>query len=138
MTTPSSTARSPARWVVTDAPLIRPLAADATVSVDAAKRELIVKPHPDARPLARVLWAEGIRAQVEAGYGRAPTVWAAGAGQDRVSFGLPDGNALRFRFHRGHPVYKALVSTPGLSARFVVDRGTAQILSVRFTGRRAP
>jgi hypothetical protein len=85
-----------------------------------------------------VLWAEGVRAQAEAasGYpGDAPTVWAAGGGESEIAFGLPEGDALKFRFGRGDPVYQRLVSTPGLRATFVVDRGSSQILGVRFHGR---
>jgi hypothetical protein len=87
-----------------------------------------------------VLSAEGVRAQAEAAAsryaGNAPTVWAAGGGQSKVAYGLPaGGDALKFRFGRGDPVYKKLVSTPGLRATFVVDRGSSQILGVRFHGR---
>ena len=49
----------------------------------------------------------------------------------------PSGTGgVGFRFYRGDPDYKALVTTPGLSASIVVDRGTSHILSVRFRGRR--
>jgi hypothetical protein len=79
-----------------------------------------------------VLWGEGVRAQ--AGYaGDAPIVWASACGQSKVTYGLPaGGDALKFRFGRGDPVYQKLVSTPGLRATFVVDRGSSQILGVRF------
>jgi hypothetical protein len=65
------------------------------------------------------------------------TVWAAGAGQSQVAFGLPtdDDAALEFRFHVGNPVYRKLVSTPGLRARIAIDRQSGQIISVTFTGR---
>jgi hypothetical protein len=87
-----------------------------------------------------VLWAEGVRAQAGAAASRyagdAPTVWASACGQSKVTYGLPaGGDALKFRFGRGDPVYKKLVGTPGLRATFVVDRGSSQILSVRFHGR---
>jgi hypothetical protein len=120
---------------VTGDPLPRPLAADGAVTIDARERALVVRPAPGARAYAKVLWAEGVRAQ--AGFaGDAPTVWAAGGGQSKVAYGLPaGGDALEFRFGRGDPVYKKLVSTPGLRATFVVDRGSSQILSVRFHGR---
>jgi hypothetical protein len=121
---------------VTSAPLPRPLAADGAVTIDHRERALVVRPARDARSYAKVLWAEGVRAQAEAasGYaGDAPTVWAAGGGQSKVAYGLPaGGDALKFRFGRGDPVYQKLVSTPGLRATFVVDRGSSQILGVRF------
>jgi hypothetical protein len=80
---------------------------------------------------------EGVRAQAEApGYGGPPTVWASGGGEQQIAYGVPvGGDALKFRFHPGHPVYTRLVSTPGLRATFVVDRGSSQILGVRFRGR---
>jgi hypothetical protein len=65
----------------------------------------------------KVLWREGHRAQVEdqqAMIPGAPTVWAHGAGQDRIGFGLPgDDGTMRFRFSLRDPVYKKLVGTPG-------------------------
>jgi hypothetical protein len=64
-------------------------------------------------------------------------LWAAGGGgQSKVAYGLPaGGDALKFRFGRGDPVYRKLVSTPGLRSTFVVGRGSSQILGVRFHGR---
>jgi hypothetical protein len=64
-------------------------------------------------------------------------VWASGGGQDKIAHGVPtaSGDALKFRFHPGHPVYTRLVSTPGLRAIIVVDRTSSQILGVRFRGR---
>jgi hypothetical protein len=124
---------------VTSAPLLRPLAAPGVVTIDPRDRTLTVRPARDARAYAKVLWVEGVRAVAKAeasGYGGAPTVWAAGAGQQQIAYGLPaDGDALKFRFPRGDGVYTRLVSTPGLRATFVVDRGSSQILGVRFHGR---
>ena len=125
---------------MTSAPLPRPLAADGAVTIDARERALVVRPAPGARAYAKVLWAEGVRAQAGAAASRyagdAPTVWASACGQSKFTFGLPaGGDALKFRFGRGDPVYKKLVGTPGLRATFVVDRGSSQILSVRFHGR---
>ena len=121
---------------MTSAPLLRPLAADGAVTVDAGQRALVVRPAPGARAYAKVLWAEGVRAQAGAasGYaGDAPTVWASGGGGSKIAYGLPaGGDALEFRFGRGDSVYQKLVSTPGLRATFVVDRGSSQILGVRF------
>jgi hypothetical protein len=63
-------------------------------------------------------------------------VWAAGAGEAQVAFGLPAGSdALEFRFAIGDPVYRQVVSTPGLRARSAVETANRQILSVTFKGR---
>jgi hypothetical protein len=86
-----------------------------------------------------VLWGEGVRAQAEAAasrYAGPPTVWASGGGETKIAYGLPAGrDGLKFQFGRGDPVYKKLVSTPGLRATIVVDRGSSQILGVTFHGR---
>lgn len=60
----------------------------------------------------------------------APTVWASGAGEDRISYGLPgrDGS-LRFRFYRGEEIYMTLVSTVGLRAWITLDRSNGRIKS---------
>jgi hypothetical protein len=123
--------------VIADLP--RPLAASGAVTIDAAERTLIVRPAQDARGYAKVLWSEGHRGQVRDLQSRiggtAPTVWAAGAGHDKVAFGLPgDDETLRFRFSPGDPNYRKLVNTPGLTAR-IVDR-SGHIVFVRFRGRR--
>jgi hypothetical protein len=121
-------------------------AADGVVTIDPRERTLTVRPAPDADAHAKVLWRAGVRAQAAASgraaaYGRpdpttAPTVWASGGGRTQIAFGLPTGDgALTFHFYRGHPTYRKLVTTPGLRARFVVDRESSQILSVRFRGR---
>jgi hypothetical protein len=46
-----------------------------------------------------------------------------------------DSSALEFRFHVGNPVYRKLVSTPGLAARIALDRATGAIISVTFRGK---
>lgn len=124
---------------MTSAPLLRPLAADGAVTIDPRKRALVVRPARNAPGYAKALWSEGVRAQAESAasmYGGAPTVWASGGGQSKISFGLPgDDETLRFRFARGDLVYRKLVSTPGLRATIVVDRASSQILGVRFHGR---
>jgi hypothetical protein len=122
---------------VTSAPLPRPLAADGAVTIDARERALVVRPAPGARAYAKVLWAEGVRQAGAAAsrFAGPPTVWAAGGGESKIAYGLPEGDALKFRFGRGDPVYKKLVSTPGLRATFVVDRARSQILGIRFHGR---
>jgi hypothetical protein len=121
------------------AQLLRPLAAPGAVTIDARTRELVVRPAPDARGYAKVLWSEGVRAQAEAVSEYVtgpPTVWASGGGGTKIAYGLPaGGDALKFRFSLRDSVYRKLVSTPGLRATIVVDRGSSQILGVRFHGR---
>ena len=69
--------------------------------------------------------------------GIARTPWAHGAAEAQVAFGVPtdDSSALEFRFHVGNPVYRKLVSTPGLAARIALDRATGAIISVTFRGK---
>ena len=71
-------------------------------------------------------------------HGPVTTPSANGARQHQIAPGLPeDDGSLRFRFHVGDPVYKKLVSTPGLTATIVVDRGTRRIFAVNFHHLRA-
>jgi hypothetical protein len=110
--------------------------ADGVVDNDPGSRTLTVRPAPSASGTVKWLWREGVRAQ---GDPLGPTVWAAGAGERRVCFGQPtDDGGLKFHFPRGHPVYRQLVSTPGLRADIVVDMAGRQILGVTFKGRAWP
>jgi hypothetical protein len=87
-----------------------------------------------------LLWREAHRALIqaeEAGRYGAPLVWAHGPGRREIARGQPgEDGSLRFRFERGDPSYRQLVSTPGLAATVVVDRATSRIMNVRFHGRR--
>jgi hypothetical protein len=119
----------------------RPLVAVGVVSNDVVARTLVVRLSETAEGYARLLWRQGHQALVraeEAGYRTGtPTVWASAPGGWRVAFAVPgDGGTLRFHFHPGDPSYRALVSTPGLSATVVVDRGSNHIMNVRFHGPR--
>jgi hypothetical protein len=79
----------------------------------------------------------GFRHQNQGVWG-APTVRAHGAGERNVAIGHPtDDGALTFAFPRGDPVYKQLVTTPGLRALITVDRAGG-ILGVKFRGRCDP
>jgi hypothetical protein len=121
---------------VTSTTLPRPLIDDGHVTNDLFTRTLTVGPAPHASGTAKLLWRDAVRAlDGPAGFARTP--WANGAGQSQVAHGLQtdDGAALEFRFHRWHPQYKQLVSTPGLRARIALDRATGQIISVTFKGR---
>jgi hypothetical protein len=100
--------------------LPRPMAADATVAVDAASRELVVKPAPEAPGYARLLWRRGHRALLddegrEPWHSKVPRVWASAPGGYQIAVGSPgEDGTLRFRFRTGDPRYRELVSTPGL------------------------
>jgi hypothetical protein len=112
----------------------RPLLCDGVVTIDSRARALTVRPAADASATAKLLWRDGVRAQARAD---SKTVWANGAGESRVAFGLPTAdNALEFRFHVGDPVYRELVSSPGLHARIAVDRANPRtIIGVTFRAR---
>lgn len=58
--------------------------------------------------------------------------WAMLTGEDAGEC-LP--HVVKRRAARGDPVYRTLVSTPGLRATFVVDRETSRILTFEFHGR---
>ena len=62
---------------------------------------------------------------------------AHGPGRREIGRGQPgEDGSLRFRFERGDPAYRALVSTPGLAASVVVDRASGRIMGVRFHNRK--
>jgi hypothetical protein len=117
-----------------------PLAAPGRVVNDPGERTLIVRPAETG--YAALLWREGHRALVDAGepdsldaYMRndAPAPWASGAGQREIARGVPAGDgSLHFKFRRGDPAYKQLVSTPGLGAIITVDRASSRIMGVKF------
>ena len=116
--------------------LPRPLVDDSQVTSDPFTRTLTVRPAPHASGTAKLLWRDAVGA-LDGPAGVARTPWANGAGQTQVAFGLPsdDHAALEFRFYRGNPVYRELVSTPGLRAWIALDRATGQIISVTFRGK---
>jgi hypothetical protein len=109
------------------------------VSISRTSPTLIVKP-AETRGYAALLWRWGyqtlMQAEQSGRYG-APIVWAHGPGRREIARGRPAGDGtLRFRFRPGDPVYRELVSTPGLSAIVTLDRATSRIMRVRFHGRR--
>jgi hypothetical protein len=72
---------------VTYDPLLpRPLAADGTVAIDPRTRTLTVKPAPDARAYAKVLWRDGVRAQAEASSGPDPRSATGSAGRSSAGW----------------------------------------------------
>jgi hypothetical protein len=126
-----------------------PTAIAVAVSNDPTSRTLVVQP-PQRTGRDAVLWRQGVRAQLEAGVpdGSADTweeyvrsfalpVWGHVGDRREVCQGVPqEDGTVQFRFERGNPVYRELVSTPGLSAIATIDRGTGKIVGVRFRGRR--
>ena len=120
--------------------LPHPLIDDGVVENDPLSRTLTVRPATHASGTAKLLWRDAVRALAisldgPAGIARPP--WAHGAGQSQVAHGLPtdDHAAMEFRFRRGDPVYRKLVSTPRLAARIAIDRESGQIISVTFRGK---
>lgn len=122
---------------------------DVAVSNDPGSRTLVVQA-PQRHGHEAVLWRRGVRALLD---GRVPDgsaatwevyvrsaalpVWGHVGGRRGVCQGVPqEDGTVQFRFERGNPVYRELVSTPGLSAIATIDRGTGKIVGVRFRGRR--
>lgn len=111
----------------------RPLAADATVTIDSHERILTVK--LAERGYAALLYQRGYGALVR--NDRAPSVWAHAPGRRQIAYAQPGGDGtLKFRFAPGNPAYRELVSTPGLRALVTVDRSAGAILGVKFCHRR--
>jgi hypothetical protein len=116
-----------------------PVAAPVAAEVDAAERTVTVWP-VEFRSQATRVWADALMDLAEAeetgDWTYASPVWAYAGGR-RVARGVPDCEALQFRFDRGDPVFGELVATPRLSATLVVDRSRARIMFVKFRGRRS-
>ena len=116
-----------------------PVVTSAFVDVDSAASTLTVWP-AEFRSAAGRVWADAIDDLAEAeatdDWSYASPVWGY-HGDRRVARGVPDDmNGLCFRSRKGDPVYRELMAIPRLSAAVVVDRARAQIMYVRFRGRR--
>ena len=86
-----------------------------------------------ARGIARV------ESQRKGIHGTAPTVWAAGAGQAKIVYGLAgDHDTMRFRFPLRDPNYKKLVATRGLAATIGLGRHPASTDRLRRTRPSPP
>ena len=113
---------------------------DGAVYNDIGERVLVVS-LPDKATGFEMWWRQGHQTLQRTERDRTgPTVWADGAGQRQIAFGLPGENAtLRFHFpvSNGNTAYAALVSKPGLVATVEVDRDKAQITGVVFRNRQA-
>lgn len=102
-----------------------PLACDGQVTFDPATRSLFVKVSGFGGSFWRRGHAALLKAEEAGRYYAVRTVWAHGARGEPVRDGW-------LRFKLPDPVYRELVSEPGLSAIVTVDREAAQILGVRF------
>ena len=86
----------------------------------------------------RMAWESLVRSE-QSGWRSGRTVWAHGVGQSDIAHGLPgDYLTLLFHFPTGNDAYGELVSKPGLSATFAIDRAAGHFLSVRFSNRSRP
>ena len=63
----------------------------------------------------------------------APFLWAHGAGQTDIVFGVPGDNLmLLFHFPPGKDSYRELVSKPGLAAFVTVEKSSGWFIGVGF------
>ena len=118
-----------------------PTTIDAVVETDIAARTLVVKLPVHVDGYKRLLWRQAhenlVRLEQSAGRVDVPTVWASAPGREQIGFALPvAGQALQFRFLPGEPVFRELVSAPGLVASVEADVSARHFLSVRFFHRR--
>ena len=115
------------------------VSAQAVVEVDTTDHTLTVWP-VEFRSAAGRVWTDALEDLAEAeesgDWSYVSPVWGY-YGRSRVARGVPDrAGGLCFRFSKGAPVYRELAAMPRLSAAVVVDRARAQIMYVRFRGRR--
>jgi hypothetical protein len=94
---------------------------DGVVSIDSAARTLVVKRSENASGYQKLSWRTAhealIRAEQSGWRTGASFLWASGAGQTEIAFGMPSDNlALLFHFppDRNRDVYANLVGQPGL------------------------
>jgi hypothetical protein len=111
----------------------QPMTIDAAVSNDPANRTLVVKGPENAGGYQKLSWRtahQTLQAAEQKGWRSAvPTLWASGAGQTEIAYGVPGDNlSLRFHFPAvADSPYTKLVSQPGLSAFVTVDRSTGWV-----------
>jgi hypothetical protein len=112
------------------------------VGVDYSERTLVVKRPENASGFQKLSWRmawESLVRSEQSGWRSGRTVWAHGVGQSDIAHGLPgDYLTLLFHFPTGNDAYGELVSKPGLSATFAIDRAAGHFLSVRFSNRSRP
>jgi len=114
-----------------------PMAMTGIVSIDNWQRNLVVSRPDTLGGYEKLSWRTAHEALVKAervGWGSAtPTVWAHGAGETNIAWGLPgDKLTLLFHFPAGKEVYTKLVSQPGLTCFVMVDRSSQWFTGVRF------
>jgi hypothetical protein len=127
-----------------------PTSFEVAVSSDPLTRTLVVQV-PQRTGHDAVLWRTSVRAQLDGGvpdgsaagweeYCRSAALRVWGHVNDRrqVCQGVPqEDGTVQFRFERGDPTYKQVVSIPGLTAIATIDRANGgKIVGVRFRGRR--
>ena len=114
-----------------------PMAMAGIVSIDNWRRNLVVSRPDTLGGYEKLSWRTAHEALVKAervGWGSAtPTLWAHGAGETNIAWGLPGDNlTLSFHFPAGKEVYTKLVSQPGLACFVMVDRSSQWFTGVRF------
>ena len=123
------------------ATLSMPTTIDAVVEIDIAARTLVVKLPVHVDGYKRLLWRQAhenlVRLEQSAGRVDVPTLWGSTRSAQQIGFALPvAGQALQFRFLPGEPVFRELVSAPGLAASVEADVSLRHFLAVRFFHRR--
>jgi hypothetical protein len=115
---------------------------DGVVTNDVATRTLIVSRPDQASGYEKLSWRtahEALTRAEQSGWRSAvPSLYAHGAGQRDIAFGLPTANlTLSFHFPVGKTEYRDLVSQPGLRAYVTVDKSSGWFMSVTFKGGRS-
>jgi len=123
------------------ATLPMPTTIDAVVEIDIAARTLVVRLPVHVDGYKRLLWRQAhenlVRLEQTAGRVDVPTLWGSAPGLEQVGVALPvAGQGLQFRFLPGEPVFRELVSVPGLAATVEADVSLRHFLAVRFFHRR--
>jgi hypothetical protein len=118
-------------------PVPQPHAMVGVVTNNVMTRTLVVSRPDTLGGYEKLSWRTAHEKLVKAerdGWGSAtPTVWAHGAGETNIAWGLPGDNlTLSFHFPTGREVYTKLVSQPGLTCFVLVDRGSGLFTGVRF------
>jgi hypothetical protein len=114
-----------------------PMAMTGIVSIDNWQRNLVVSRPDTLGGYEKLSWRVAhealVRAEKVGWSSDVPTVWAHGAGETDIAWGLPgDKLTLLFHFPAGKEVYTKLVSQPGLTCFVMVDRSSQRFTGVRF------
>ena len=116
-----------------------PIAVDGVVVTDVVARSLGVRLSETANGYQRLWWKQAhqaLKAAVENGWASHPYVYASTPSAYQVAHVQPgDFQMLTVHFPVGTAGFSELISKPGLVAIAVVDRNSAQFLSVKFLHR---